>query len=434
MNDVLQPSGPRVFVESSPELPLVSISVALRSGAIADPDGKDGLTRFTGRLMRRTAGGRDPQLLDRTIDGLGAALGVDTTHSTSGLQGTVIARSLEPFVNLLVETVSAPGLASEELERLRRETEAEIVDSRDNDRAVARHWFRRKFFEGHPYGRSALGRSSTIRGIAEDDVHAHHARTWIQDNLVFAFSGDIDTEQARAVAGRIAASLPRGAPIADATPEPSRPQGRRLVFVDKPERTQTQILIGCLGSHPRDDDHIALHVANTVFGGTFSARMTREIRSKRGWSYGAYSSLPYDRRRRAFSMWTFPKATDAAACIRVELELLDKLVAQGITARELAGAKRYLVRSHAFAVDTAGKRVGLALDAELYDLPPDYYESYLDRVQAVTLEQANAALQRRLSPSDLLITVVGTESEIGTDVRQAIDDLVDVEVVPFDAD
>jgi hypothetical protein len=133
---------------------------------------------------------------------------------------------------------------------------------------------------------------------------------------------------------------------------PERHGKRRLVFVDKPERTQTQILLGEVGSHPRDADHISLHVATTIFGGTFTSRMMKAIRSERGWSYGAYARLPYDKERDAFSMWTFPAAKDAAACITLELELLNAWRDKGISARELAFAKRYLVRSHAFDIYT----------------------------------------------------------------------------------
>jgi zinc protease len=206
------------------------------------------------------------------------------------------------------------------------------------------------------------------------------------------------------------------------------------VVVDKPDRTQTQILIGGLGTHPADPDHTALVVANCIFGGTFTARMTREIRSKRGWSYGAYSSLPYDRRRQAFSMWTFPKATDAAPCIRLELELLRQWCDAGVTQRELAWAKRYLVRSHAFAIDTASKRVGLQLEERVYSLPEGYFKDWLDRIQAVTLEQANAAVRARISPENLLVTVVGTEADIGGAIRDAIDGLGSSHVVRFDSD
>jgi zinc protease len=112
--------------------------------------------------------------------------------------------------------------------------------------------------------------------------------------------------------------------------------------------------------------------------------------------------------------------------------MLHEFREQGVTKHELAWAKRYLVRSHAFAIDTAAKRVGLEHDQALYDLPRDYYSRYLERVQAVTLEEANQAVQTRLSEEDLLVTVVGTESLIGDAVRAAIDRLSSSEVVPFD--
>jgi zinc protease len=160
----------------------------------------------------------------------------------------------------------------------------------------------------------------------------------------------------------------------------------------------------------------------------------QEVRVKRGWSYGAYSSLPYDRRRQAFSLWTFPKASDASACISLELELLHALREGGVTKAELGWARRYLLRSHAFAVDTAAKRAGLALDAELYELPNGYYERYLDSLRAVTLEQANQAIRERISEDDLLIVVVGTEADVGGAVRDAIPRLEKSEVVRYDAE
>jgi zinc protease len=199
-------------------------------------------------------------------------------------------------------------------------------------------------------------------------------------------------------------------------------------------RSQCQILLGGLGTHARDPDHIALHVANTILGGTFTARLSKAIRSERGWSYGAYSSLPFDRRRQAFSMWTFPKAEDAVACVRLELDMLEDWVSNGVTDEELAWAKLYLVRSHAFAIDTATKRISLALDEVLYDLPARYHAEYPRAVLGVTRDEATAAIAKRISADNLLVAVVGTESEVGAALRDAIPGLVDYEVVPFDED
>jgi zinc protease len=427
-------TGPELLVETSRALPLVHLTVAERTGALEDPVGKEGLTRLCARLMRRTGGGRAPHEIDALVDSLGGSLGADVAHSSVTFSGTVIARNLDAFSDLLVDVLARPGFAPDELDRLKRETEAEIVEARDNDRSLAHKFFQRAMFDGHAYGRSIGGRLSTISGLDLADVRVLHQRTVVADNLLLACAGDIDPDVAYRLVEKLRQALPSGPALTDTLPDPVGPRGRRLVIVDKPERTQTQILIGALGTHAHDADHFALHVGNTILGGTFTARLMKEIRSKRGWSYGAYSSLPYDRHRQAFSMWTFPKAADAADCLRLELELLADWHDRGVTRRELAWAKRYLVRSHAFAVDTAAKRVGLRLDARLYDLPPRYYEEYLDRIRAVSLDEVNSAIRTRIHPEHLVIVVVGTERVIGEAVRGAIEGLTAHEVVSFDSD
>ena len=133
-------------------------------------------------------------------------------------------------------------------------------------------------------------------------------------------------------------------------------------------------------------------------------------------------------------MWTFPKAEDAAACVRLELEMLGDWISSGVTDEELVWAQRYLVRSHAFALDTAAKRVSLALDEELYDLPQDYHARYPEAVLGVTREQASRAVAQRISAHDVLVTVVGTESGLGPALQDAIPGLADYEVIPFDRD
>lgn len=423
-----------VLVETSRALPLVSFSIALKTGSLLDPPGMSGATRLLTRWMRRTAGGREAHIIDAEIDALGGSFGADVSPSTLTFQGTVITRSLDALLRITADVLARPGFAQAELDRLHRETLAELTEALDDDRGLSRRWFRHRVFGTHPYSRSVTGTASSLSRITPDTLKDLYRRIVRPQNLVFAFSGDIDRNRAEALAAQLRAQLASGPAPTDDSVEPEVIAGRRLTFVDKPDRTQTQILIGGLGTHPRDPDHLALHVANTVFGGTFTARLTQEVRAKRGWSYGAYSSLPIDRRRQAFSMWTFPKAEDAAPCIQLELEMLHALRTRGITKKELAWAKKYLVRSHAFALDTASKRVGLLLDSALYGLPEGYYENYIERIQAVTLEAANAAVVARLSEDNLLVTVVGTASQISEAVKAAVPGLASSEVVAFDAE
>jgi zinc protease len=428
------PGGAVGYVESSTVVPLVSIVVSFRSGALADPEGKDGLTRITTRMFRRGCKGMTSAELESAIDRLGGELGFDVGPSTMTLHAQVIRRNLQPFCELIVRILGTPTFDPEELARLKRETVAELLDARDNDRALAGLAFRRALFAGHPYARTAAGRPASVETITRDDVLKTYARRFVQSDIVVGFAGAITEDEARTLGATLVRSVPEGPKVETVVPEPTLPAGRRLFFVDKPERTQTQILIGTLGTHPRDPDHYPLVAATAVFGGTFTSRMMKEIRSKRGWSYGTSARLSIERKRHAFTMGAFPAAADCPPCIQLELELLESFIKDGITPRELAFIKNYLVRSHCFEIDTAPKRLGQTLEVDLLDLPADYHTGYLDHVRNVTLESANAAVRERLSAENLVVIVVGTASEILEPVQKAIPNLVDHTVIPFDRD
>lgn len=428
------PGGAVGFVESSTVVPLVSIVFSLRSGALADPAGMDGLTRLTVRMMRRGCKGMTSAEIESAIDRLGGELGADVGPSTVSFHAQVIRRNVRPFCELLARILGTPTFDEDELAKLRRETIAELLDARDNDRALAGLAFRRALFAEHPYARTAAGRPSGVEKLGRSDVLATYASRFLQGNVVVGFAGAVTEAEAKELGAVLVGALPAGRRVETPLPDPSPPKGRRLVFVDKPERTQTQILIGSLGTWPRDPDHFPLVAATAVLGGTFTSRLMREIRSKRGWSYGTSARLSIERRRHAFTMSAAPGAADCAPCIALELKLLESFINDGITARELSFIKNYLVRSHAFEIDTAPKRLGQALEVELLDLPADYHTAYLDRVREVTLDSANAAVTSRLSPSELVVIVVGTASQILDGVTRAIPDLAGHEVVPFDRD
>jgi zinc protease len=421
-----------VHVEPSDALPLVSVVIAFRSGATFDPVGKEGLARITARMLRRGAGEYTANQIEETIDSLGGELGADCSASATSVHFEVIRRNLEPFTDLVATLLAKPTFDRGELERLQREAAAELVEARDSDRSLASRGFRRTLFGEHPYGRRIAGTIPAIASLAQADAQGFYAKHYARENAVVAISGDVDEAEGRALAARLLDGLPKGVRAEDPTPEPTAKKGRRLVFVDKPDRTQTQMVIGGLGTHAHDADHVPLLVANTAFGGTFTSRLMQEVRVKRGWSYGAYARAGFDRRRDAFTMWTAPAATDAAQCLALELDLLHAFRQDGVTDAELTFVKGYLVRSHAFEIDTARKRVHQRLEADLFDLPEGYHDKYLEHVGAVDLAGANAAVRTRIPEDDLVVGVVGTHATLGEAIANAIPRLDSVTVLPFD--
>src|SRR6185503_17564650 len=148
---------PRIFVEDSRALTLVSIAVALRSGASSDPVGKEGLTRVMVRMLRRGCRGMTSHEFEETIDALGAEISADVSSSVITLHADVITRSLDRLVDLMATMMAEPTFDEVEIGKLLRETQGEIVEARDNDRSLATRHFRRLVFEDHAYGRRVGG-------------------------------------------------------------------------------------------------------------------------------------------------------------------------------------------------------------------------------------------------------------------------------------
>ena len=406
------PEGMRVMLEESHALPIVDFHLALRTGSVHDPKGREGTTRVTWRMVRMgTKSLRGPDV-EEAIARLGGRLSIEVSTSYVSIHGAVIRRNLEPFFALVARVVREPSFRAADLTQVRREMLAELVAMRDNDRALAAKSFRRRLFHGHPYGRPVAGTERTLRAIGRQDLAAAHAKSFVAKNIVLGVSGDVLREELESLVDRHFRGLSRSAAPKERIPAPKAKKGRHVVVVDKPDRTQTQVFIGTLGSRAGDPFYYPLVVGNAAFGGTFTSTLMQEVREKRGWSYGAYSRVGTDRQRDAWYMYTFPGAEQVADCISLELDLMERLVDRGVPARDHGFARRYLLGSHCFDVDTAQKRLEPRIDEDIYGMPEGYFSDYEQHVRRVSRDGSNEAIRSCLSAKDLCIVLTATAKSV----------------------
>jgi zinc protease len=421
----------KVLCETSHAVPLASVSVFLRAGALTDPDGQEGLARHAAELMRRGAGVRTRAQLDAALDELGASIDVVVGGDSVGFVAHGLSRHLERVVDMLADVLARATMSEEEHDKLRRESQAMLDELRDDDAALAGRYFDRAAFAGHPYGRTVLGTQASLEALGLPAARAWRDRFIRRADLLIGFSGDVDDSRAAILAERLAAALPGEA----APPWLEPPAGiaratRRTVLVDKPERTQTQIIIGHPTPARRHDDWLPLSVAACVFGGTFTSRLMKAVRVERGWSYGASSRLGRGRLGGALRMRVFPSVENTPGCLALCLELYEQLVDKGVTADEVEFALGYLRGSWAFELATPGDRLGKRLDVLLLDLAPDTYARHLERLAALGADDINAAMRRHFRPEALTISITGTADDVapllsGLPIGQ-------LDVVPFE--
>jgi zinc protease len=424
-----------VLFEEDRTVPLVYLYIDFLCGTESDPEGKSGRSRLAAHMLRMGTVRRTRENLNRAIESLGADLDVSAGHHHIAVSGHMIVESFEPFAGLLREVLYEPGMRKEDFEKLRRESVADIVEGRQDDQGIAYRHFRALLFGGHPYGRRNIGTRAELERLTFEEVAGLHESMLRRTRMTLGCAGDLGRgafEEKVASFVEPFSTMEAGPPD---VPAPPKPAGLRIRLVDKPDRVQSQIYMGHLAPGARDADYFPIVLLNTAFGGTFTARLSQEIRRKRGMSYGAYSRILRARTRDAFYLWTFPSAKDTASCLRIQLEMLRELKEKGVTDEEFDFAVRYLINHFLFAVETAPMRVLLAMKELSQDLPPRFFETYRDRVGAVTKEQVDAAARSFIDPDNLCAGVLCTAGPLRADIEKELKDFSPaIEVVPYDKD
>lgn len=403
----------RLHFSPSVGTPLCWFSAATRVGAALDPIGREGTTRHVAELARRGAGGLDRAALDSAIDRLGASIDVEVDRDWLSVSGTCLERHLDRTVELAASVLAAPNLEVAEHEMLLRESRHELDDVRDDDASLVDRHYHRVCAPGHPYARTALGTDESLARIELAPLGDFHRSLWAPEHMVIGVAGPLEPARAEAVEERLMAAV---AGRVGATPPslevPPFPSGRRLVLVDKPRRTQCQLLLGHLAPTYGPGDYVALMPVETAFGGLFTSRLMQEIRVARGWSYGAGCRMSRARAPHWFRMWMAPTADVAADALALTLSLYEDLAAGGLRPDELELALHNLTGALPFASATARQRMRLALRHALFGLPPDFTSQLPELLSGLTLDEVRAASDRWLRPHDLCIVMVASADEM----------------------
>jgi zinc protease len=401
---IVSPSGIEAWLVRQ-SVPLVSMSYAFHGGSSQDAIDKVGTANFAAHMLDEGAGDLDGKTFHERLENhaieLGFSVGRDYFHGSL----RALNEHREEAFDLLKLALTAPRFSEDAIERVRRQLLAALRrdTTNPNDLASRRWW--ETAFPGHPYGRETRGNLQTVPNITADDLRDYVRRIFARNELKIAIVGDIDAKAAGALIDRAFESLPAQndiKPIPDAT---ASGLGRRIVIqVDVP---QAVVTFGSRGILRSDPDFMAGYIVNHILGGgTFSSRLYKEVREKRGLAYGVSDNLVWLRRSAVVLGGTATRAdrtSDALAIIEHETR---RMAEEGPTAEELAAAKSFLKGSFALGLDTSTKIASLLVQIQLDNLGIDYIDRRSSLIDAVSIEDAKRAA-KRLYGNGLLITVAG---------------------------
>lgn len=412
-------SATEVSFEEDHRLPLVYLNVAVKAGSVTDPQGQSGMSNFMGELMLRGTKSRNKEELDRALDQLGARLEVETRAEALIFRGSVLSSQLGPFLNLVKEVITEPSFPDDEAKKLKSEVISVLQEELGHDSTLASRKFTQFLFREHPYGKPVLGKVKDVQNLTRDQTLEHYRRLFQEQTLLVVGSGDASSSQISDWSKLLIPPGDHPAPF-KTVEAPKNPDKKRLLIVDKPERTQTQINFGQIGIKMTDSDYFPLYLGNYAFGGgSFSAILMTEIRVKRGWSYGANSIFRFGLQPRSWQVHLFPAAKDTPNALAFSLQLVENLQNQGLTLDQFEFAKRSLINSAGFMYNTPKKRVENKLLERTLNLPEGFMKSYAGELKSISHSQVNDALKEFLKPNQTSIAVLGTAKTLKAPLAKA---------------
>ncbi|MGI9182386.1 MAG: M16 family metallopeptidase [Longimicrobiaceae bacterium] len=408
-----------VVVAEVHDLPVVTMSLLLDAGGTHEPEKLAGLASLTAALLESGAGERSAGEIAEAAEMLGISLDTAASWDTAQASFTGLRSRLEPAAEILADLVRRPTFPQDEIERLRQERLAQIVQRRADPRALAGEMAVRFIFApDSPFARPLAGTTRTIGQLTRPDVAAFHATRYVPGVATLLVVGDVTVEEAVALAEERFgdwAGTAEPAPTPEVRPRSEQPQ---VVIVHRPGSVQSEIRVGHLGVERRTPDYFPLLVMNAILGGAFTSRLNLNLRERHGYTYGASSGFAMRRQPGPFLASAAVQTEVTHAAVTEILREVEGMRAEPVSTEELQDARNYLAGIFPLRMQTTDGVAGRLAESVIYDLPPDHIARYRERVLVVEAEEVLRVAREHLHPERVAVVVVGDAAQIREPLEQ----------------
>ncbi len=424
------PNGLRVVLLRSDKVPTFNMQMEFLSGGLSDKPDYRGLANFTAALLREGTKTRSSKDIAEQVDALGATLGANSGLSsmTSVVTTGGLVENLDQTMALFSDVIRNPIFPQEEVEKYKTRTLAQLQFQRSIPQFLAQEQFNRAIYgAGHPASLVAPPAES-IKKLSTKDLADFHATYYRPNNAILAIVGDVTMKDIMPRIEKAFGDWAKGDVPAATIPATPAQGAAKIVLIDRPGSVQTVLQLGTLGIERTSPDYFAVLMANRVLGGGPSGRLFLNLREDKGYTYGAYSNFGGSKFKGTWGASSEVRTDVTEGAMKEFMYELTRLRNDKVPSEELENAKRAIIGSFALSLEEPQSLLQNIITQKLYNLPADYWDTYPQKVAAITAEDIQRVAQKYLDLGHLQVVAVGDAAK----AREILSKYGKVEV--FDAE
>jgi zinc protease len=412
INKTVLENGLTVLHVERHNLPLVMVTLLVKSGSVDEPAEKAGLANLAASLLTEGTKKRTSQDISQEAEFIGAELGASAgaDYCTVGL--AVLKKDIDKGFELFGDVLLNPVFPKSEIKRRKELIKGSLRQKEDQPSYIASRAFKREVFGVHPYGWLLTGTPETIDKISRKDIGEFYDAYFLPNNSILSVVGDIGEEELDGLIRKWLKGWGKRPLQRRVLPDIGHPK-KKVVLIDK-DISQANILLGHPGVRRANPDHYALSIMNYILGGGgFSSRLMDSIRDEMGLAYDVHSRFSTSMHGGLFSVGVQTKNASARTVIGEVIGHIERIKKEGVTDRELEDAKAFLVGSFPRRIDTMKKIANFLAVVEFYGLGLDYPEKYPGIMKSITAEDVLRVAMKHLNTDDYVLVVVANHKETG---------------------
>lgn len=398
-------NGLKVILVENHKLPTVSYNITLDVDPVSEGN-KAGYVGMAGELLKSGTTTRNKAQIDEAVDYIGASL----NSSAGGVGGSCLVKHSETLLDIMSDVLLHPTFPEDEIQKSIKQGLSGLASGKTDPNSISENIASiMNYGAKHPYGEIIT--EASISSIQRSDLISYYTNNFRPGSAYMVIVGDITMDKAKAQIEKYFGSWKNGTVAPRTYDQPQAPASNRVAFVPLAGAVQSVIDVTYpIDLKPGTQDAIVASVLNNILGGSgFQARLMQNLREDKAYTYGAYSSISSDEVIGSFSAGASVRNEVTDSAVTQILFEMDRLVKEPVPDSTLNTIKNIMNGSFARSLERPQTIANFALNIERYKLPKDFYQTYLQKLNAVTAADVQAMAKRVLKPSNCNITVVGNK-------------------------